>query len=191
MGRPFDPARDTRARLALMEQRAKTQADARAVAEGVQETVALSRSRGAAIVKEPAARGGRDTPYRRQTGLEWLARKGRISERQAQAGLRYGEAFRRAEAAPAIGSTLEVQPGGNLQSGPPLAMLVKLANGRRQAEGVLADYRRRLMEQPDLVNACDLCCGRELTPREAAGGERDGGRLEAILRVALDILARG
>jgi len=40
-----------------------------------------------------------------------------------------------------------------------------------------------------LITACDLICGEELTPREAAGGEREAGRLEAVLAVALDILA--
>jgi hypothetical protein len=39
--------------------------------------------------------------------------------------------------------------------------------------------------------ACDLVCGRELTPREAGGGDREGVRLEAVLLVALDLLAGG
>ncbi|WP_374471089.1 hypothetical protein [Phenylobacterium sp.] len=189
MGKPFDPARETRGRLEMLERREKARAEARAVADGVAETVGLSRRRGAAIVKAPAARGAREKPYRRQTGLEWLARKGRLTERQVQAGLRYGEAFRRAEAGPKIVSTLEVQPGGSAQGGPPLSVLVAMARGRRHAADTLAGYRRRLMDQADLVGACDLCCGQEMTPREAAGGERDGARLEAVLKVALDILA--
>ncbi|HEY8615995.1 hypothetical protein [Phenylobacterium sp.] len=189
MGRPFDPARETRARLQLLERREKARAEARAVSEGVAETVALSRARGAAITKAPPEPGGRETAWRRQTGLQWLARKGRLTERQVEAGLRYGEAFRRAEAAPPIGSTLEVQPGTNVTPGPSLSHLVKLSRGRQHAAETLAACRRRLFDQSDLVGACDLVCGRELTPREAAGGERDAARLEAVLKVALDILA--
>jgi hypothetical protein len=49
--------------------------------------------------------------------------------------------------------------------------------------------RARLFGQGDLVDACDRICGRELTPREAGGGDREGARLEAVLKVALDLLA--
>jgi len=191
MGRVFDPARATRERLQVLERREKARAEARAVADGVAQTVALSRGRGAAFGKEAGGRGVRETPYRRQTGLEWLARKGRLTPQQVAAGERYGEIFRRCGAAPALGSTLEVQPGTNVSAGPPLGLILKMAEGRRRAETLLEQYRRQLLGQADLIAACDLCCGKELTPREAAGGERDAARLEAVLKVALDILAAG
>ena len=60
---------------------------------------------------------------------------------------------------------------------------------RAQARAKLAFYRRRLGGQTDLVTACDLICGRELTPREAGKSEREVVRLEAMLLVALDLLA--
>ncbi|MCR5879401.1 hypothetical protein [Phenylobacterium sp. J367] len=188
MGRPFDPARETRARLQVLEARERARTEARAVAEGVAETVGLSQARGAAFTKDAQSKA-RATPYRRQAGLAWLLRKGRITPRQAKAGELYGEAFRRAAATPHIGSTLEVQPGPGLKAGPPLAVLVRMARGRREAEATLGGYRRRLFEQSDLVAACDLVCGQELTPREAAGCDRDAARMEAVLKVALDILA--
>jgi len=47
-----------------------------------------------------------------------------------------------------------------------------------------------LKDHPTLVGACDRICGLELTPREAAGGDREAGRLEAVLAVALDLLLR-
>jgi hypothetical protein len=150
MGRAYDPARATRERLLMLERREKARAELRAVTEGVAETVALSRRRGAAFAKEP---GSRETPYRRQCGLDWLAKKGRLTPRQLAAGERYGECYRRAAAAR------------------------------------LALYRRQLLEQQDLIGACDRICGQELTPRGAGGGEREGLRLEAVLKVALDILA--
>jgi len=41
------------------------------------------------------------------------------------------------------------------------------------------------------VAACDRICGEELTPREATKAEREAYQLEAILAVALDMLASG
>jgi len=190
MGRPYDPARAMRERLQRLEAQAQARTEARAVGEGVAETVGLSQARGAEFEKAPGQRGGRETPYRRQTGLDWLARKGRITPFQRQAGEAYGAAFRRAAAAPTIASTLEVQPSGGLAGGPSLGQILKAAAGRARAQDELAAMRERLFGQGDLVHVCDLVCGRELTPREAGGGDREAGRLEAVLKVALDLLAR-
>jgi hypothetical protein len=189
MGRAYDPARAMRERLKMLEARERGRAEARAVAQGVAETVALGRSRGAAFDKPAARRGERETPYRRQAGLKWLAMKGRITERQKAAGEAYGACYRRAGAAPAMGSTLEVQPSGGLAAGPSLGLVLKQAAGRLQAEEALNAMRARLFGQSDLVTACDRICGQELTPREAGGGDRDAARIEAVLKVALDILA--
>jgi hypothetical protein len=189
MGRPYDPARAMRERLKILEARERGRSEAQAVAEGVEETVTLSQARGAAIEKTPAKPGERSTPYQRRSGLEWLASKGRITERQRLAGERYGACYRRAGAQPAIGSTLNLTPGASLPGGPSLGLLLKMAEGRRQAEAELAASRAALFGQGDLVTACDLICGQELTPREAAGGERDAARMEAVLKVGLDLLA--
>ena len=189
MGRAYDPARAMRERLKVLEAREKGRAEARAVADGVAETVALARARGAAFEKPQARKGGRETPYRRQAGLEWLFGKGRITARQRAAGEAYGALWRRAGQGPSIGSTLEVQPSGGLAAGPSLGLVLKQAAGRRRAEQELAGLRDRLFGQSDLVSVCDLVCGRELTPREAGGGDREAARIEAVLKVALDILA--
>ncbi|THD80600.1 MAG: hypothetical protein E7812_07680 [Phenylobacterium sp.] len=171
--------------------RTQAEAEARAVGQGVAETLALERGRGAAFaVAEPDRGSPRDRPYRRQAGLDWLARKGRISEAQRAAGERYGEAFRIAQPVISLGSTLEVQPGMG-GAGLPLKALIARAGHRQAAEARLALYRRQLAGHPALIEACDLVCGKELTPREAAGGERDGLKLEAVLLVALDLLAGG
>src|SRR6185437_2986755 len=164
MGRPYDPARAMRERLKRREAQALARTEARAVAEGVDETVALSQARGAAFEKPAPARGGRETAYRRQAGLDWLALKGRITPRQRQAGEAYGAAFRRSQQAPSIGSTLEVQPSGGLAAGPSLAQILKAAAGRARAADELAAMRAGLFGQGDLVSVCDLICGRELTP---------------------------
>jgi len=49
--------------------------------------------------------------------------------------------------------------------------------------------RAQLAGHPALAGACDLGCGRDVAPREAAGEEREGLKLEAVLLVALDIRA--
>jgi hypothetical protein len=190
MGRPYDPARAMRERLKRLEAQALARTEAKAVGEGVAETVALSQARGAEFDKPPVVRGGRETAYRRQTGLDWLALKGRITPMQLRVGEAYGLAFRRAQAAPTIGSTLEVQPSGGLAAGPSLGQILKAAAGRARAQDELAAMRARLFGQGDLVSVCDLICGRELTPREASGGDREALRIEAVLKVALDLLAR-
>ena len=189
MGRAYDPARAMRERLKVLEAREKQRTEARAVAEGVAETVALGSSRGAEFEKAMPARGSRETPYRRQAGLDWLASKGRITDAQKRAGETYGACWRRAGQTPTIGSTLEVQPSGGLAAGPSLGQLLKQAAGRQRAEAELACLRTRLFGQSDLVTVCDLVCGQELTPREAGGGDRDAMRIEAVLKVALDILS--
>ena len=189
MGRAYDPARAMRERLKVLETRERQRTDSRAVAEGVAETVSLGIHRGAEFEKAPATRGGRETPYRRQAGLDWLEKKGRINAAQKRAGEAYGACWRRAGQTPTIGSTLEVQPSGGLAAGPSLGMVLKQAAGRQRAEAELGAMRIRLFAQSDLVSVCDLICGQELTPREAGGGDREALRIEAVLKVALDILS--
>ncbi|WP_293680075.1 hypothetical protein [uncultured Phenylobacterium sp.] len=185
-----DPAEAARERLIRQERQARAAAHARAVADGVAETVALSRARGQAVA-EPPKRRSRTVlqPYRRQTGLEWLAAKGRIDAAARSAGEHYGVVYRRAKAEQPIPSTLEVTPGCGPGFTPDLQAVLKHGEGTQVARRKLAEFRRRLWRQADLVAACDLVCGEEKTPREAAGGDRDGARLEAVLKVALDILA--
>jgi hypothetical protein len=168
MGRAYDPARAMRERLKILEARERGRAEAHAVADGVAETVALAQARGAQFEKPPARKGERETPYRRRAGLEWLEGKGRITARQKAAGEAYGACWRRAGSGPHIASSLEVQPSGGLAAGASLALVLKQAAGRQRAEAELARYRARLFGQSDLETVCDLICGQELTPREAA-----------------------
>jgi hypothetical protein len=189
MRRNLDPARRERERLLTLERRAQAQAEGQAVAAGVAETVALSEARGAAFEAATKAPGRRETPYRRQSGLEWLLRKGRLSAAQAAAGARYGDCYRRAMAQGSIPSTLDVKPRSSAPEGGMLAVVMARAERSAHAGARLAAYRERLCGQADLIAACDRICGEELTPREAAGGEREAGKLEAVLGVALDLLA--
>lgn len=181
MARAYDPAKRMRERLLMLERRR----EAAAVGAAVSETVTLSQARGSEIEGPGLGRQA----HRRLTGLEWLARKGRISPAAAVAGAQYGHAYRRAKCDPPIPSTLNGQTGSTALEGPSVRDILKQAEGTAQARQRLAELRRRLLRQPDLVEACDQVCGEERTPREAAGGEREGVRMEAVLKVALDILA--
>lgn len=187
MSRTAHLARLERERLLAQERRVQARAEARAVAEGVAETVALSVARGVGFESPDAA--GRK-PYRRQAGLEWLMGKGRLTSAQRAAGERYGACYRRARGEISIPSTLDVKPGLSAAGGTPLTEVVAMAEASAQARARLAAYRRRLWDQAALVAACDKVCGEELTPREAAAMEREAYQIEAVLAVALDILAR-
>ncbi|MDO8380496.1 hypothetical protein [Phenylobacterium sp.] len=184
MSRTAHLARLERARLLTLEQRGKARAEALAVTAGVAETVALSEARGAAIEAPASPR----KPHRRQAGLDWLVRQGRLNDLQKRAGERYGTYYRRARGGAGIGSSLDIKHGDNPQ-GTSLTEVLAQAEARVAAATKLAAYRRRLHQHPVLLAACDLVCGEELTPREAARSDREAGRLEAVLEVALDLLA--
>jgi hypothetical protein len=184
-----DLTRGERERLLRLEQAASARDDALAVDAGVAETVALSRARGQAIAEPSVKRrraGGQ--AYRRQSGLDWLAAKGRIGAAAKAAGERYGLVYRRVKMEKAIPSTLDDRVRGEFVT-PSLAETLTHAEGTEVARRRLSDLRLRLGRQPDLVAACDLICGEEKTPREACAGDRDAGRLEAVLKVALDLLS--
>lgn len=188
MTRVLDPVRRQRERQMLLERRTLAQAEAKALAEGVAETVALSAARGAQFEHSLSTRTKRESPYRRQAGLEWLASKGRLTLGQRVAGERYGAVFRRARMEGSIPSTLGLEPRTSAPGGPSLSTVLAHAEGTAQARAKLALYRRQLSAQASLVAACDMICGQELTPREACANDRDAGKLEAVLIVALDIL---
>lgn len=188
MSRAAYLARLERERLSRVEAQGRARLEARQVAEGVAETVTLSAARGAEFDVPVSAPGERRGPYRRLAGLDWLARKGRLTRAQKAAGERYGECYRKAKGEVAIGSTLDVTPGSAAET--PLTAIIARAEAHARARDALAGFRERLARQPALVSACDMICGEELTPREAVDGDRETYRLEAVLEVALDMLAR-
>lgn len=157
------------------------------VTRAIAESVRLARGRGAAFETVGTPRPGQARTYRRQTGLDWLAAKGRLSPGQHAAGLRYGTIYRRVQAEPGLRSSLALEPGQG--GGRPLREVLGQAEARVRAEEALVKLRRILGQQAALVAACDLICGEELTPREATGTDREAGRMEAVLAVALDLLS--
>lgn len=183
MPRPYNPARPERARLIQLDQRDRARREACEVAAGVAETTALSRARGAALVVQLGAHR-RPGPVRRLTGLDWLARKGRLTPAQKLVGERYGRAWRRAEGAARIGSSLNMVPGGGRDHDALSVGEARAASARR-----LAMLRAMVKGQGDLVAACDQICGAELTPREACANGVQAARLVGLLLVALDLMS--
>ena len=141
---------------------------------------------------EGPARAPVRAPVRRLSGLEHLSRRGRISRSQRAAGEAYGAVWRRSRSEGGLPSSLARagDPLGGGRSAPDPGAGLSAAEARLRARRHLAGLRRRLADHPTLVGACDRICGQELTPREAAGGDREAGRLEAVLAVALDLLLR-
>jgi hypothetical protein len=157
------------------------------VVEAVKESLSLGRRRGAAFETLTPARAGQARTYRRQTGLDWLASKGRLTPAQHTAGLRYGAIYRKVRGEVALRSSLNLEPGQG--GGRPLSAVIGQAEARMRASEALVSFRRILGQQASLVAACDLICGEELTPREATETDREAGRMEAVLAVALDLIS--
>jgi hypothetical protein len=124
-----------------------------------------------------------------QDGLDWLVRKGRISARRHGAAMAYRKAFRDG-GGPSIKSSADWGHVGGV-AGPGLHA-ENAALAYTQAQRDLHTIRTRVcLSQDDLVTVLDAVCGVGIAPRALAGG--DGHRaatLEAVLMVALDLVAR-
>jgi hypothetical protein len=150
------------------------------------ETQALGLARGEALERAAQKRGEKPKPIRRLTGLDWLYKKGRISADEHTVGVRYGAVYRRALPDGRIASFLNEDRGQG--DGAPMSLVMAHAEGSAQAASKLAMYRRQLGHVA-LIRACDLVCGQEKTPREASADGHEAGKLEAVLDVALGLLA--
>ena len=189
MNRAKALARLHRHRQSSLEAGAASRAEAAALDRGIDETVGLSQARGVCFEREPLASERHRGVYRRQVGLDWMAKKGRLSSAQRTVGERYGYLYRRVTDVGGLGSSL-ARAGGEGR-GVPLADVVSQAEARAMAQQSLQRLRARLGHQRDLVGVCDRICGQELTPREVAATDREAMVLEAVLKVALDLLEGG
>ena len=111
---------------------------------GVAETVALSRARGQAVTQSVSRK--RLQPYRRQSGLEWLAAKGRIGAEAKAAGERYGWAYRRLKLEKAIPSTPSDRVRGAFVA-PDLEEVLAHGEGTELARRKLATFRAQLLRE--------------------------------------------
>lgn len=125
------------------------------------------------------------------TGLDWLLGKKRITREQFMAGEKYGKAFRivAVDGLEPLRSCLNDTPGGG--NGP---MLVTQAYIDTEARWRLFRANEALGHHDDMLAACAIVCGREMTPWEAisrhGGKQVDVERMVTTLRIALDLLAK-
>lgn len=122
-------------------------------------------------------------------GLDWMLAKRKLSRIAVAAGKRYGKDFRLAEidGLNPLRSCLNDEPRGAGAASLPRAVM-EVAAGQQ-----LAEARAALHYHPGMVSACDLVCGRGLTPweviRQQKGKQRDAERLMSELAIALHILS--
>jgi hypothetical protein len=124
-------------------------------------------------------------------GIEWLQRKGKLTPRRQKAALHYREVFRAGDGL-SMKSCLNVTVGG----GGAEAVLCAVV-GSASARVELRYIRHEVLRgQDDLLTVIDGVCGIGHTPRALAGPgtddqvKRRAGVLEAVLMVALDLVAR-
>lgn len=128
-----------------------------------------------------------------QTGLEWLHSKGRISDREFQAGRRYGSLVRISllEGDALIKSCLDTD--GVRGAGTPTfpgKIDATAAAWKHQAVQELAAARAALGFHTGMIAACDLICGRGDKAREISSIQREAEEIENGLRIALQILVK-
>lgn len=149
-----------------------------------------NQQRAAAKGKTPAPKVA-SQPMRR-LGLTWLHQKKRITLEQRLAGQTYGRDYRidAISGMEPIKSNMDIAAGAGLGGSVSTGGIGPRAETDSAARSRLAEARAALAHQPDMVLACDLICGRELTPREINPDQRIADRMEQSLKIALDILAR-
>jgi hypothetical protein len=130
---------------------------------------------------------------RRDTGLDFLQSRNRISPRQARAGREYGLYWRNAQvtSAESLRSCLaqvERVSGGSGASGP--ASDLESAEWIVECRTKLTEARAMLGFHTELIATLDLICGRGVRPREITTVQRETEEIETALRLALDMLAK-
>lgn len=142
-----------------------------------------ARRRGEALELKGPRRATEAEPVR--DGLVWLIRKGRLTPSRQRAAAAYRAAYREPQEG-AMRSCLDLNLGGERMGIPPDYNSTKVDAIRR----LNALRTEALAGHEQMIFAMDGVCGGGLTLRELCGGEeRAAGRLEAVLMVALDLVA--
>lgn len=153
----------------------------RVVEAGVSETVALGEARG-----ETFTRSTGTGSVRRQTGIEFLAKAGKLKGDHLAAAIAYGQDYRAAHAPVSIRSNLgDHEPSGQ---GPNLDAIMGAANKRAMAAQRLSNMRACMGNTATMVRACDLILGLEQTPREAGGNALGAAVLTSLMLAAIEQL---
>jgi len=177
----------SRQRAAAQASREAAKAHQAQVDGGVSETIALGTQRGEVFDVPKDTVPGRQKPVRRLSGVEWLGRQGKLSERRQRASEAYLEAYQGAMSVDGLRSCLGEHTPGN--GNKPVARIIASAEARARSVHDLRALHRALMHQEDLIIACDLIVGQGKTPREASVNGQQAARLEALTLVALDLIA--
>lgn len=154
--------------------------------------ISLGRA-GARPEASPARPALRTKSYiRRQSGLEALASKGKINGDQRFNLERYGRLYRIAaiEDGAALKSSLADLESARGAIGGGLPTLENYADVIARGRQDLAGARAALGFHADLILACDMVCGRGLTPQEITAVRTEIVELETSLRLAGDMLAK-
>ena len=129
---------------------------------------------------------------RRQTGLEALAGKGKLNGSQRFNLERYGRLYRISaiEDGAALRSSLADLESARGSVGGGLPTMDNYASVIAQGREDLLAARSALSFHVDLILACDMVCGRGLTPQEITAVRTEMVELETSLRLAGDMLAK-
>lgn len=126
-------------------------------------------------------------PPKDRDGLVWLIQKKRLTPEQQRTAKTWRDAARDATGV-SIKSCIDDTASG---SGGPAWQRLQAAYVATAASKAWLDQMRRevLRGQVDMLTVMDGVCGAGHTLRDLAGGnDRRAGELEAVLRVALDVL---
>ena len=129
---------------------------------------------------------------RRQTGIEQLAGRAKLDQRQRHSLERYGRLYRIAliEDGAALRSCLGDLEGARIPGGGGLPTMESYAAVLQHAREDLSRARATLDFQVGLIMTCDAVCGRSMTPQEITEVRSEQLELEVSLRLAGDRLAK-
>lgn len=182
MGKHSYVAQLERARLLEIESYLKGKAEEGRVDAGISETIGLDEARGADFQHPLQGRGEGKKPYRRKSGLDWLLAKGRLSPEQMDAGLQYGDDWRTANDVSVKSCLMDIRGGGDETT----PQQIRLSASRRIDQA----RDRALSGHKYMIALCDRVAGDGQRLRDIAGGDDEKAqKFEAVLLVALDLLA--
>lgn len=127
----------------------------------------------------------------RESGLDWLLARKRITRSHHAAGKLWGAHYRLClvDGMSPLRSCLNDSPHGGSSDGG-----VAFAVVETEAKDARAKAMAALSHQPDMIAALDAVCGRQQTPweriKEQGGKQRDVEELQTTLRLALDMLSK-
>ena len=148
---------------------------------------------GVVISAAPRTLAPKKVYVRRETGLNWLRAKNKISEVQRQTGEQWGALCREREleSAHLLKSCLDVAEGrgGGTRLSPGEVDYVA-AEAAFRAKHQLALAQLALMKHEGMIAVLDAICWKQMLPSQITGVEREAEDITTTLRLALDLVAK-